>query len=423
MLVMEKRIRQCGKKVRVVMLIAAGLALFLWGCGKQETISFSGEIETISEGSILMKNINSGSFDKASVVVDEAVYNFDPEEGQLIEVTALPEIKESYPVQVTAVKLVLKKDAERNISDYFPMEKDIRYVYEGMGNEYASFETYTDYTEAGRMQQMVSNGGTVSVRVYEQKDGKLVRTFSKGEIYYREDMTDQSDGSEEVLLMEPLKEGTAWNLKDGRQRTITKVSADVKTPLGTYKAIEVLTEGGEGTSIDYYVKHIGLVKTLYQTGGLEVSSSLKAIEQNVSREQQIKFYYPELQSGKIFFVNKKVSFRTNDVTAKNLEDKYKEAVNETFGAVLTTDAAIKTLKLDEEGKVHVDMNEAFLKEMNAGAGYEELILKCIANTFGQYFGSNAVIITIDGEPFQSGHIKMKEGESIPVETEHITEKS
>lgn len=423
MFLLRKRRPQNQSKEMMLMAIIAVLTLIIWGCGKQETISFTGEIESVSEGVILLKNIEAGSFDKASVAFGEAEYGFVPEEGQLIEVTARPEVRESNPVQVTAIKLTLKKDAVKKISDYFPMEQDTRYEYEGAGNEYASYESYTDYVDQNRMQQMMDNGGTVSVRVYELKDGKLTSIYNRGEVYYRENLLEQSDGSGEVLLMEPLKEGTSWKLKDGRQRTITKVSAEVKTPMGTYPAIEVLTEGGEGTNIDYYAKNIGLIKTLYQTGGLEVSSSLKALEKNVPRDETVRFYYPDRKSGTISYVSKEVSYHTNDVTAQVLEKKYKDAVNETFGVVLTTNAAIKSLQLDAENKVRIDMNKAFLEEMNAGAGYEEAILNCIANTFGQYYRSNGVILTVEGEPYSSGHIIMKEGEALPVDLETIQKRA
>lgn len=423
MFVKEKSNWLYRKNSKAAFVFLVILTLFFWGCGKQETISFTGEIEAVSENMILVNNIDSGDFDKANVAVGDAEYDFEPEEGQLVEVTALPEIRESDPVQVTAVKLVLKKDADRKISDYFPIEENTRYVYEGSGNEYASYETYNDYTAEGMLQQMVSNGGTVSVRVYELEDGKLIRKLSRGEVYYRENLMDQADDIQEILLMEPIEEGTSWTLKNGNQRTITKINAEVKTPMGTYKAVEVLTEGEEGTNIDYYAKKIGLIKTLYQTGGLEVSSTLKSIETNASRNQEVRFYYPDAQSGKPYFVNSTVSFQTNDSTAQVLEKGYKDSVNKSLGVVLTTEAAIKSLTLDDKNTVRIDMNEAFQKEMNAGAGYEDMILRCIATTFGHYYGSDKVLLTVEGKPYESGHIKLEEGETLSIFTEEIEEKS
>ena len=173
------------------------LFLLLPGCsGEDRTITFSAEIEKISENSILVKTIDYKDFEKASVDLREAEYDFDPAEGQIVEVTIKPEIRESYPVRVTGVKLVYKDEAERNISDYFPFQENVKYVYEGKGNEFAGYEVYVDYISGNRIQHRVENGGTVTVRVYEMKDGKLARVFSKGEVYYREDMLQKSDDPE-----------------------------------------------------------------------------------------------------------------------------------------------------------------------------------------------------------------------------------
>ena len=79
-------------------------------------------------------------------------------------------------------------------------------------------------------------------------------TLSKGEVYYRENMLQETDGSDEVMLMEPLEKGTSWTLKDDSERTITGTDTKVTTPYGTFPCIEVVTEGKDGTTIHYYAK-------------------------------------------------------------------------------------------------------------------------------------------------------------------------
>jgi hypothetical protein len=197
----------------------------------------------------------------------------------------------------------------------------------------------------------------------------------------------------------------------------------ITTPMGTYSSIEVITEGSDGTTIDYYAKDIGLVKTIFQSSGMEIGSTLKSLEEDAARTQKIRLYYPDIQDGRIYYQEKEVTYRTNDSTEKILEDVYKGAVNEAFGVVLSTDAAIKSLSLDAENKVRLDLNASFLSDMNAGAAYEAMILQCIADTFGSYYNSGDVILTVEGKPYESGHIKMPEGQSIPVKLEEITEKS
>ena len=126
--------------------------------------------------------------------------------------------------------------------------------------------------------------------------------------------------------MEPLKEGTYWDLKDSRIRTITNTAADVSTPSGNYKAIEVTTKGSHGQTMDYYVKDIGLVKTTFISEGMEVSSSLSKMEENAPFVQTISFFYPNINDDRLYYRNKEISFHTNDITKNIVEKAYKENV-------------------------------------------------------------------------------------------------
>jgi hypothetical protein len=280
---------------------------------------------------------------------------------------------------------------------------------------------FTEYASEDNIQRRIDNGGTVIAQVVQLKDGKLTMVLFRGETYYRENFLDLSDDTEEILLMEPLEEGTVWMLEDGRERTITSIDTEVTTPLGSYVAIEVVTTGTFGTTSDYYAEGIGLVKTVFTSEGTEVSSSLKAMETDATRTELMQFYFPNLDMGKIFIKNKEVFFQTNDSTSQVLEEAYKAAIVSNVGEVFTTNTKINSLFLNSDNKVEIDLNSAFLTEMNAGAEYESMILQSLANTFGQYYGVEEVILTIDGKPYASGHIEMQEGESIKVNYENTEE--
>lgn len=310
---------------------------------------------------------------------------------------------------------------ELSIEDYYPLNNNAKYDYEGTGNEYASYEVFVEYTSANKIQQRVDNGGTVMARVLELKDGKLTRLLSKGETYYRENLLDRKDGAEEIILMEPLQKGTTWTLADGRVRSITSISTQVTTPLGTYDAIEVVTEGPNGNVTDYYAKNIGLVKSIFASEGVEVVSSLKSMEVNATRVELLQFYFPNVEQGKIYLKNKQVFFKTNDITAEVLEKAYKAAIVSNLNLVFGVNTKINRLKLNDGGKVEIDLNTAFVAEMNAGAAYESMILQCIANTFGNYYNVEEIILTIDNHVYSSGHIELKEGESIHVNYEGVIE--
>lgn len=311
-------------------------------------------------------------------------------------------------------------EEKASIQDYFPMLENVRYVYEGKGNEYATYETYTEYTFGDKMQQRVENGGTVVNQVYQVTEEKVTRLLARGETYYRENMLEKGD-MEEVLLMEPLEVGTTWSLKDGRERTITSLDSKVETPSGSYKAIEVITESKDSTTTDYYAKGVGLVKSVFASNGVEISSSLKEMEADTDRVEMVSFYYPNIEEDKIYYINKEVSFKTNDVTSDVLEKEYKESVDQTLGVVIPEETRINELYLDENNKVRIDLSTGFVQAINAGGGYESMILQSIANTFGHYYNAEEVIITIDKKPYESGHLSMKEDQSVTVDFENAVE--
>jgi len=310
---------------------------------------------------------------------------------------------------------------EMTVESLFPIKENVKYEYEGLGNEFAFYNVHIDYTSDTRVQQRINNGGSEIVKVIEVKDGKVTQVFSKGEVYYRENYL-KNNAEQEILLQEPIKEGTSWTLSDSRKRTITGTSVDVSVPAGDYKAVEVTTEGPRDKTIEYYAPNVGLVKSIWISAetGDEVSSSLSKIEENVALVQNIDFFYPNVNDGQFYYKTRQVSFKTNDITRKVLEEAYKEPVSGGLGKVFSPNTKINSLYLNKDNRVYIDLNKAFVTEMNAGAEYEGMILQCIANTVGRYYGVEEIILTIDDQLYESGHLSFKKGQAIPVKGEGAT---
>jgi len=89
--------------------------LLLTGCGqKNENITFTAIIESIHDNSIMVTTTDDVDFDKVSVGYGkELEIPFNLIAGQMVEIEALPEIRESYPVQITAVKISLKEEYKK----------------------------------------------------------------------------------------------------------------------------------------------------------------------------------------------------------------------------------------------------------------------------------------------------------------------
>lgn len=71
-----------------------------------------------------------------------------------------------------------------------------------------------------RVQLRSNNGGTETVKVLENKDGKLTMLLSKTDV--NEDLT-QNPSEIEEILQEPLVKGTSWILAGNRKRYISNV--------------------------------------------------------------------------------------------------------------------------------------------------------------------------------------------------------
>ena len=310
------------------------------------------------------------------------------------------------------------------VSDYFPLVGDVYMKYRGTGNEYAEYVTYVDYIRDNKMQIRKNNGGTEAVIVYAIKDGALVRTYIRGEAYYRFDYTSMTQ-KEEVLLKEPLEMGTTWILEDGLTRSITAVDKQIETPAGKFSAIEVTTKRKDSTDRDYYSIGTGLVKTEYNSNDatMTVITELEKIEKDVPYKHTVRFYFPQFNKDRTVYMEREVEIKTNQDMKWQFQKELK-TIPEAGGLTktLTKNTQVLGVRLDDENDtVTVDLSSNFVNEMNAGTSLEGMLLSSVTNTFGNYYMKSKVIITIDGKPYESGHVLMKQGEAFDVKTEGVVQ--
>lgn len=303
------------------------------------------------------------------------------------------------------------------IEDFFPLTANTKYTYDGEGNEFTSYTVYTDYINDNRIQTRTTNSGSEIVKIYELRNGELTELFSRGETYFRENFTDREYSGGKTLLKEPIKEGVSWSTDENSITTITDISKEVVTPQGNIKAVEVTTENNYGIKIEYYAKDKGLVKIINDGEGYKTSSALSATENNVPFIQTITLFYPDIDGINLKTIDVQVSFNTNDEAKDIIEQTIKDL---SVYEILNKNTKINNLYFDEEeNSVHLDLSKEFTTEMNAGAGIEGLILQSVANTLGTYYGVQNIFLTIDGEPYESGHILLNEGEPLTTDYSNI----
>lgn len=310
------------------------------------------------------------------------------------------------------------------IKDYYPFKKNLRLSYEGSGNEFASKDVYVDFIKGNKIQLRNINAGTTMGQVLQYENSELTLVYSRGEFYYRDDLTSLSNNTKEIILKEPLQKGTSWVLADGRKRSITGTDVDVDTPSGKYKALEITTTGNNSTTKDYYAVNTGLVKTVFTSEGSTVTTSLKNIINDSAVSQTIKFYYPKMTDTDVVIMFKKntVNLKTNDDIKNIFQTNFRKTLISDTKPLMSNNTKINKLYLnDSEKVVYVDFSKEFLTEMNAGSSLESSILTSVVNTLGDYFNVNEVRLTVDGKEYASGHIAMKKGENFKVNYDKVTE--
>lgn len=103
--------------MKKIILMTLVTLLIGTGCSAEKTITFEAQIESLQGQSM---NVTTSSdevgFDQASVGLSKAQIEGDLTEGKRVKITIKPEIRETYPVQVTAVKVEVEGGIYQKIS-------------------------------------------------------------------------------------------------------------------------------------------------------------------------------------------------------------------------------------------------------------------------------------------------------------------
>ncbi|WP_408956549.1 GerMN domain-containing protein [Natroniella sp. ANB-PHB2] len=315
------------------------------------------------------------------------------------------------------------KDIEGyDIDDYYPFLEDTLLTYQGEGNEFAAQDLYFDFIVDGLAQVRVSNLGTTMGRIIMIEDGEIRSANVAKEFYHLEDLTNKEMAGYDVLLKEPLEEGTSWSLDDGRERYISGVDIEVKTPSGEYQAIEVTTKLEDAIQVDYYVAQIGHVKRDYQGDGFGAKTVLKEIKKDESITYPTKFFYPDFVNEKIKYVIRDIDFSTNDDLRVIFTENLRQVPDEGLTQLISKNTEINQIELErEKGMVKVDFSKELISDMNVGHLLESKIIQSIVNTFGKHYNVDKVYLSLDGRPYESGHMMLREDEYFTVEVGGIEE--
>ncbi|MDL2248077.1 GerMN domain-containing protein [Tyzzerella sp. OttesenSCG-928-J15] len=320
------------------------------------------------------------------------------------------------------------------IAEFFPFKENAAYVYE-RSDALGLSSTYPVYIEGSKMQRATKAGEWLVTEVFENSGGELTVNYAHNSSSGFENFMGMKDEYQITVLKEPLQLGGSWETYSGPTVqgvakgvcTITDVGVEVETPYGKVSAIEVSTELENGyTNVDYYAKGIGLVKSGYFIKGFESATStaedvntdlvLKSFEENSPYEVDFLVCFPNENADGLEETAVNYEYNTNGDLQAILEEALKNPTGNPNNKVISENTKInfvdvtwqsskdpETNAYKETAAVHVDLSHNFVDDMNAGSGYEQLLLQSLEATLKGFYNAIDFTLTIDGEAYVSRH--------------------
>ena len=316
-----------------------------------------------------------------------------------------------------------EQEVSQNLKSWFPPLEDTYLEYEGVGNEFASFTRYPQFTYENTLQMTESTGGTDVVRIYEYSDNQVEEMFSRPGTYVREDFVDTglSSGSDNlvILLQKPIELNHSWESPNGTVSEITDLDVEIETSEGIIEALEVTSTHEGYTTLSYYGEGLGLIKRISkqgENGEDDITSTLLSFNEEVAEELSVTIYSLDDQALNIVPHSVQLELYTNDPVRLTLADYMTgQSGEEDIGQLLPAGTTINSMFRRQDGIAEIDFSSELIDEMNAGAGVESMILQAMVNTIGDYYDVEEVLFTVEGEPYSSGHILLEEGETMRVD--------
>ncbi|MDN6295124.1 MAG: GerMN domain-containing protein [Alkalibacterium sp.] len=319
-------------------------------------------------------------------------------------------------------------EIDQDLTVWFPKLENTLLDYKGDGNEFAPFTRYPQFVKDDTLQMVESTAGTDVVTVYNYSDDEIKESFVRAGTYFREDFVDtgleSEQGNFQIILQKPLELGHSWESPDGSTSEITDVSVNKDLPFGSIEAIEV-TQQYENNSetIDYYGKDIGLIEQIFKSDDdtITVTSTLSTQAADTPEAFPITVYSIDDQALGLDKSTVTMELETNEPARLAMAEILKGQTPDTEESqILKESTEINFMYLRQDGVVHVDFSTD-LSAMNAGSGIEAMTLQGIVNTIGDYYHVDEVLLTLDNEPYESGHILLNEGETWPVDYGNVNQ--
>ena len=167
-------------------------------------------------------------------------------------------------------------EPQDKIEDYLPLSEGNKWVYEGIGCEYASYTEEVTHVKDNRYQVIINNGGTSTANRYIITVDSIVQDYMEHEFYEDKSILDSPANHDEIIMKLPLEVGNSWISGDNIHE-VYSVNSTIQVPAGTFSdclVIRISYKDSGNYTYQYYKKDVGLVKSEYVMDNNEKVESL-----------------------------------------------------------------------------------------------------------------------------------------------------
>ncbi len=298
------------------------------------------------------------------------------------------------------------------ILDYFPMNENTLYTYKSQNGEKYDYSIFNLYTDEDSLQRVIFTNFSLTnveeVLKYEEGSLKYINGTQRGTLYKK--LLNNDPKYNIIVLQEPLKLDTVWQMDQHSMSAITDVSAIIETDIGSFPCIEITTNYTDGTfEKTYYAKNIGLVKTIStNSNGEEVVHVLSEMVEDTSYKIEFPSYYYIADVEQLRYMPMQIEIESDMHIEKLIENALTNNMDEEnmIYSVLNG-ATINFLEIyDEENYVHIDLDNYNLT--NAGVGGEQVMIEGLVNSVCQFTNKPKLKLTINGNYYNSEHLGLIE---------------
>lgn len=146
---------------------------------------------------------------------------------------------------------------------------------------------------------------------------------------------------------------------------------------------------------------------------VEEEEEEKEAETDQEKEISLTVYQADDQLMYLEKVDTQFTLEENETKAEAFGKLFRGEMEGNEGIFLFPEGTeINSLELNDQDIVEIDLSSEYIDNMNAGSSGEQFFLQGIVNTLANYYDVQEVLLTVEGEAYQTGHYSLTEGETV-----------